>query len=66
MRSAPPLLLLIDPRTQELEAHGPFGPTEAADADSPAEFELFGEPGLDEAVMLIDPQRVIGRIVVRP
>jgi hypothetical protein len=45
---------------------GTDGEIEVVDADSPAEFDILAEPGLDVAVRLLESGRTIGRVTAQP
>ena len=45
---------------------GTDGEIEVVDAESPAEFDILAEPGLDAAVRLLESGRTIGRVTAQP
>jgi hypothetical protein len=45
---------------------GTDGEIEVVDPDSPAEFDIFAEPGLDVDVRLLESGRTIGRVTAQP
>ena len=60
------LRLRVVSDTLESVQLGEDGPIEAVDPDSPAEFEILAEPGLDAQVRLLESGRPIGRVVAQP
>src|SRR4051794_26701856 len=45
---------------------GTDGPIQVVDRDSPAEFDILGEAGLNAQVRLLESDRTIGRLVAQP